>query len=87
MNNHKIDHVLLLLMSGVLFFSLMVLLVEWRFNSDGQVFQVFSNLLSGFGGALLLRVKGGGEDGKPGVTREVSTSMSVTTPEEIKGGQ
>ena len=70
--NFKIDPVLLLLMGGITFFSMIVLFVEWKFNSDGQVFQVFSNLLSGFGGALLMRVKPRTpEEEKPGVTSTV----------------
>jgi hypothetical protein len=54
----KIDPNLYLLTGLVIFFSFLLLWVEYVFHDDGQVFQVFSNLLSGVGGALLLAIKG-----------------------------
>lgn len=53
----KLDPVLRLLTSLVIAFALLLFVSEHFFPMDGQIFQVMSNLLSGFGGALLMRVK------------------------------
>ena len=52
-----VDGVTLLLFGGMIFFTLVLLLVEKFYPNDGQVFQVFAGLLSGFAGAFFLRVK------------------------------
>ena len=51
------DPVLVLLIVVTLIFSIMLIIVEKLFPNDGQVFQVFSQLAAGFGGAVLARVK------------------------------
>lgn len=67
----EIDPVLKLLMFGVVFFTFVLIFVEWRFKDDGQIFQTFAGLLAGFGGALLLRVKP--TDKKPEIPPTVPT--------------
>ena len=52
-----VDGVTLLLFGGMMFFTLVLLLCEKFYPNDGQVFQVFAGLLSGFAGAFFLRVK------------------------------
>lgn len=54
----KIDGALLILAGGIGIFSGLVLFCALRLKEDGQTFQVFSNILSGFVGALLLKIKG-----------------------------
>lgn len=51
-----VDPVLRLLAAAAVFFSLLLIFVEWRFNSDAQVFQVFAGILTGVVGAFLGRV-------------------------------
>lgn len=52
-----LDSVLLLLMCGIVFFTLMLIFVEWLWKDQADLFQVVSNVLSAFVGAFLLRVK------------------------------
>lgn len=49
----EVGGTVLLLFLGLVFFTFVLIFVEWRFQQDAQVFQVVSNLVSGFGGALL----------------------------------
>lgn len=54
------------LLAGLIVFCLllMVIVSKWSPN-DGQTFQVIGNLLSGFAGALMMRIKpDGGKDNK-----------------------
>lgn len=53
---NNIDPILFLLFAGMILCGLGVLWVDHFFPSDGQVFQVFSNLLAGFSGAFFMRV-------------------------------
>lgn len=53
----RIEPVLYLLALLVLVFTACLFISERFYPNDGQIFQVVSNLLSGFGGALLMRVK------------------------------
>lgn len=52
-----LDPVVRLLAGLLVFFTLVLIITDWFFKSEGQVFQVFSNALSGVVGALLMRVK------------------------------
>lgn len=52
-----LDSVLLLLMCGIVFFTLILLAVEAFWRNESDIFQVLSNVLSAFVGAFLLRVK------------------------------
>lgn len=53
----RIDPVLLLLVYGMIFFTIVLIGVEHFFPNDGQVFQVISGLITAFSGAFFLRVK------------------------------
>lgn len=48
----EIEGNVILLFVGMLFFAVMLIFVEYRFNNDSVVFQAVSNILSGFGGAF-----------------------------------
>ncbi len=52
----RIDPVLLLLFTGMIFFTSVLIGVEHFFSSDGQLFQVISNIDAGFVGAFFMRV-------------------------------
>lgn len=61
----RIDPVDRLLVGGIgVFVVLMILVGAWHPN-DGQTFQVLTNLVAGFSGAFLGRLKQS-ESGKPG---------------------
>ena len=78
----KIEPVLYLLTFLVLVFTCSLFASEHFFPNDGQIFQVVSNLLSGFGGALLMRVKPAAKtpDDPPGTT--LSSTASTTASSE-----
>ena len=53
----KIEPVVLLLaLLMVVFFGILIF-CEFKFSMDGQIFQVFSGLLTGISGAFLMRIK------------------------------
>jgi hypothetical protein len=51
------DPIFILLLFATFIFASMLIFVEYRFQNDGQMFQVMSNLTSSFAGAVLLRAK------------------------------
>lgn len=59
----KIDPVLYLLFSGMIFFTLILIGVEYFFMADGQMFQVVAGVLTGFTGAFFGRMKPGAGTG------------------------
>ena len=76
-----LDPVVRLLAGLLVFFTLVLIVTDWFFKSEGQVFQVFSNALSGIVGALLMRVKP--DTPSPG-THTVSASITETPVDEPK---
>lgn len=48
----------------LVFFSVILIYCEHMFPKDGQVFQMFSNVASGFAGALLAKRSSGAADGE-----------------------
>jgi hypothetical protein len=44
------------LVALIISFAIMLILVDKIFNSEGEVFQVFSTLLSGFSAAFIARI-------------------------------
>lgn len=62
MNPNRLESLDLLLSTLVVFFTILLLLCSKFFPNDGQTFQVISGLLTGFAGALLMRIKGGKHD-------------------------
>lgn len=80
---------LIVLCFFTLFFTIMVCMVDWFRPDDGQVYSVFTGLLTGFAGALMMHLKGEKVPG-PGTTT-VTTVDSIlkvppdpTKPEEPK---
>ena len=53
----RLEPVIMLLTGLVVFFSLLLIGVAVWMSMDGQTFQVISGLVTGFAGALLMRVK------------------------------
>lgn len=81
----KIEPVLVLLSVLVLVFTGCLFASEHWFPMDGQIFQVISGLLTGFGGALLMRVKPASKpedaaDHLSTTTITSSTTESTTPP-------
>lgn len=52
----SLDPIIKLLFVGMIFFTFVVIACAHFFPDDGQVFQVFSSLLGGFGGSLWTRI-------------------------------
>ena len=79
----KVEPVLLLLFGGIVFFTLMLFVSERFFPMDGQIFQVISGLLTGFGGAFMMRVKPRDTPSAPPGTIAQVTSTTQTTAQEF----
>lgn len=73
----KIEPIILVLCGMAIFFTLAIFLGEKWFNNDAQLFQVFSNVLSGVVGAILMRVK-------PAATHSSSTEVNIKAEEKKK---
>jgi len=73
-----------LLVAGIVFFTLLLIVVSKWSPNDGQTFQVISGLLTGFGGAFFARLKPPEKQVPPGTTVLADTTTVVHTPEEIK---
>ena len=69
MNPNRLEPVLLLLATMIVFFTVLLFVSARWFPNDGQTFQAIASLLSGFSGAFLMRVKpvGKKDDDEPGV--------------------
>lgn len=84
-NNEEIEPILYLLAAIILFFTVVLIGVEYIFKDDAQVFQVIATLLTGFAGAFMGRVKPAqqGKDGdSPAITVErkaVTDAAGITT--------
>lgn len=82
-----IDPILKLLTALVILFAFLLIAVAKWMSSDGQTFQILSSLVSGFAGALLLRIKpreAADKDPIPGVQRDTVTVEKQTTAPEPK---
>lgn len=64
MGSFKIDPIILLLLFGMLIFSVLLIYCEHMFKDDAQIFQVFASLVTGFGAALWTRIKPGDDKSK-----------------------
>jgi hypothetical protein len=56
-NENKVEPIVLLLVALVIFFTVILIGVARMMSSDGQTFQIIAGLVTGFSGALLMRVK------------------------------
>ncbi len=72
----NIEPVILLLTALLVFFTCALFAAEHFFNSDSQLFQVLSGLLTAISGALLMRVK-------PREPADPKTSTTVETTQKI----
>jgi drug/metabolite transporter superfamily protein YnfA len=81
--NWREDKTLVVLGIGTIFFSIIVLVLTWLKPNDGQTYQMFGGLLTGFAGALLLMLKG---DKVPpaGSTTDTHRIEVVPQVEEVK---
>lgn len=90
---NRIEPIVLLLVGLVLFFTCILVWVAKFMSSDGQTFQIIAGLVTGFSGALLMRVKPKStpEDNVPMppnparvTTRETKETTATATPEGEK---
>ncbi len=58
----RVEPVVFLLAFLMVLFSVVLICCEHYFPMDGQIFQVFSGLLTGISGAFLMRIKPRGSD-------------------------
>lgn len=65
----------------IIFFTFVILVVVWLRPSDGQTYQTFVAMLSGFGGALLMDMK----TVKTPPTGSSTIVTQVDTIEKIEG--
>ncbi len=54
---YRVEPIVYLLFAAVVFFTLLLVAISKWSPNDGQTFQVVSGLVTGFAGALLMRVK------------------------------
>jgi hypothetical protein len=75
-----VEPVLLLLAGLLVFFACAIIYCEHFFASDGQIFQVFSGVMTAISGALLMRVKPSKNDqsSSPDVSAKTTTTDGKT---------
>lgn len=81
--DNKIEPIVLLLCMLVVFFTGVLVAVAKLMSSDGQTFQIIAGLVTGFSGALLMRVKPRGtnpEDPEGSTVTTRSTLSRVVEP-------
>lgn len=61
----EIDGNALLVAGGLVFFTFVLLFVEWKFQSDAQVFQVIATITGGFSSSLFTLLKSKAEGHAP----------------------
>lgn len=84
--SQKIEPIIYLLFGAVVFFSLMLVGISKWSPNDGQTFQCISTLVSGFAGALMMRVKPPDtrQPLPPGSTQVKETTSVTQVAEEPK---
>lgn len=80
--SNKIDPVLFLLTSLVLIFAGALIVVSKISPNDGQTFQILSNLVTGFSGALLMRINPKKPDDIPHTTMQGTFKQETPDPKE-----
>lgn len=76
----KIEPVVGLLFAGMMVMLAAIFAAEKFLPSDGQLFQVVSNLLAGFSGAFFMRIK----TSHPSPSVDNSTNTIISEPADIK---
>ena len=79
----KIDPTILLLCYLSIFYTCVLIFVEYRFASDGQVFQVVSNTVSITIGALMGRLKPESSQHPNETTKTATVTTSESKPEAL----
>jgi hypothetical protein len=74
----RIDPVLRLLAGLIVFFTFVLIACDYGFKSEGQVFQVFSGVLTGLMGAFLARIKPPAHDEVPPPGTSQTTIQATT---------
>jgi hypothetical protein len=80
----KVDRILYLLFSGIVIFSIILILCEHYFMSDGQMFQVIASVLTGFTGAFFGRINPSQKSVDPGTTTVTATNILQEEKGETK---
>ena len=73
---------MLVLFLGMVFFTFVLVFVEWRFPQDAQIFQVVSGLVTGFSGAffgLMTAKRGQSPPADPPADRPAIVPPAVTS--------
>jgi hypothetical protein len=80
--NESVEPIIYVLVGLIVFFAVALVYCEHQFPQDGQVFQVFSNVLSGVSGALMMRVKpsNSGADSSTNIGNTVIAEAPVAGP-------
>jgi hypothetical protein len=81
----KVDPILKLLAGLLVFFTFVLIACDYGFKSEGQVFQVFSGVLTGLMGAFLARIKPPSHDDvtlPPGTSQATIQTTMATAPKE-----
>jgi hypothetical protein len=72
----KLDPTLKLLFVGMVFFTAILIFIEFRFRTDAQVFQVVASLVAGFSGAFFGRINPH-NTATPGTTETTLTTTRI----------
>ncbi len=81
----RVEPIIWLLFGAVVFFAVMLIAVSKLSPNDGQTFQVISSLLTGFAGALFMRIKPADQKPKVGTVGDVQHGdVNITTETPIK---
>ncbi len=85
----RVEPIVYLLAALLLLFSGILIFCEYRFPMDGQVFQVFSGLLTSLAGAFLMRIKPRGTepDGQTPSKTTTTIDNTGTLTQETQVGQ
>lgn len=76
------DKTLVILSFFTIFFTLVVLIVVWFRPNDGQIYQTFATMMSGFSGALTMYLTGG--KALPSGTTKLTVTETEIPKEEKK---
>ncbi len=81
MNDSKVEPVLVLLACCMVFFTAVLVGVEYFFKEDAQVFQVIASILTGVVGAFLGRIKPA--KGDTGAAGSDASGASITVASSV----
>lgn len=79
----KVEPVIFLLCWMMFFYTGVIIFCEYRFQSDGVVFAVFSGILNNCAGALFMRVKSEHGSGKETGGDDNSTVVIAAAPKPV----